>query len=160
MAAAVGVDSEDEDEVQRQTAEEREAALDGCTLACSLALLDHQLKGNEYDSVVVSALAAMMVRGDGGWEAAQSYHPHITEGRQHGLSERLAAEEAEGVFELVQPMIKRFMASASETTQPSPMDWHHRVAAGVAAVAASLGCGVRKLVRLGREHAYNRLYAR
>ncbi len=38
-----------------------------------VAMLDQQIQRNEYESVLISALAAMGLREDGQWKAAENY---------------------------------------------------------------------------------------
>ncbi|KAM6523080.1 hypothetical protein FSOLCH5_003699 [Fusarium solani] len=52
-----------------------EARVDGLTLQVVIALLDHRLTAGEYRSAIISGLAVLGIRKDGGWMDVLDYTP-------------------------------------------------------------------------------------
>ena len=40
-----------------------------------IALLDHPLQDNEYESAIISGLAVLMIKGEKGWHDAEDFTP-------------------------------------------------------------------------------------
>jgi superfamily II DNA helicase RecQ len=120
--------------------------IDRLCLDFIVQLFDHQLGDDHYESVVLSALAVMGLRADGGWYGPLDYTPHysavikivrllvlrqaalqrgeqVEQKRASGLGEKEAKRLAPSMFSLVQGRVQRFMLPAGEATQPSPLDW-------------------------------------
>jgi hypothetical protein len=109
-----------------------------CLRLC-IGLLDHQLGDNEYDSVLISGLAVIGLRDEGGWltaaDSVSIYSSFIKIARmvvlQDSYMERQARSKMfdwedgtpEGLFNIVQQKVQRFMTLVSEQSQPTPMDW-------------------------------------
>ena len=151
----VGEDEEEEDEEGEDSEdseddkldEEEEEMLEKHVLEFLLSLLDHNLKDDEYKSVLVSAAAVFGVDNDRGWKSALSYTPTIsaivTVARmlvlykaskarkervaeimeKEGFNKEDADEQAPSYFDLVKEMANRFMTLTSYGGNPSPMDW-------------------------------------
>ena len=56
----------------------RRRAADRACLDFLVSLLDHPLTGPTYDSVLLSALAVVGIREDGGWVTADNYTGHYS----------------------------------------------------------------------------------
>lgn len=96
-----------------------------CLLLC-IALLDHQLRGNIYDSVVVGFLAVLGINAKGSYHEAPAYTTHLSafvKMAQLLVVQRavLAVEEDEVDYpsEVLDEMQERFMVFGSRT----PMNW-------------------------------------
>ena len=140
-----GENSEDSEDDELE--DEEEEILEKHVLEFLLSLLDHNLKDDEYKSVLVSAAAVFGVSNDCGWKSALSYTPTIsaivTVARmlvlykaskarkervaeimeKEGFSKEDADEQAPSHFDLVKEMANGFMTLTSYGGNPSPMDW-------------------------------------
>ena len=120
----------------------REALLQFC-----IALLDHDLVDNEFQSAIISGLAVLGIRDDKGWESPEDYTPKLSaviklarlmviqmayQARQARIRRRVedenwdqkaAEDEKPGHVGLVQGMCRRFMMLMDENGTPTPMDW-------------------------------------
>jgi RecQ family ATP-dependent DNA helicase len=112
-----------------------------------VGLLDHQYKQGHYDNIIISGLAVMGIRDDGGWVDATDYtsiysavikvarmlvvyqsfleREDEVEQFKSNMDEEDARDEAAGIFSIVRSKVRRFMTLVSDrdTAQPSPMDW-------------------------------------
>ena len=105
---------------------------DRTTLDFLVSLLDHTLPHSSYDSVLLSALAAMGIREDGGWLTAADYTGFysavITVGKMLVLLQSAAeigAQESppDGLFSVVRQKVQRFLTRVHPSTLPTPIDW-------------------------------------
>jgi superfamily II DNA helicase RecQ len=136
------------EDISRQIKESQESCRDMCARFI-IAMLDHALGDHQYDSVLISALAVMGVREDGGWHNALDYTPvlsavikvarivvlyHIYNERQgevraimeeKGIQEAEARQFGTSMFARTRQCIHRFMTRTGKETEefPSPMDW-------------------------------------
>ncbi|KAI4221646.1 MAG: hypothetical protein L6R40_008618 [Gallowayella cf. fulva] len=122
----------------RSTTPDDKAKLEERCLRLWIALLDHALPGDEYQSGLLSGLAVLGIKSDqhgGGWVPAHEYSQTlsalITTSRAlvlyHASLVRDAAlqqgkEKAPTVFELVKEMVRRFMTLTEFDGEPSPMN--------------------------------------
>jgi hypothetical protein len=111
-----------------------------------VSLLDHQYQQTHYESALISALAAMGVREDGGWLPAVFYTTKLSaviklarmfvirqvmaewqdevEGwRRQGFEDDEAKDRATPVPTMVKRKVMRFMVLSSQKTQANPMEW-------------------------------------
>jgi superfamily II DNA helicase RecQ len=97
-----------------------------------ISLLDHEYTGSDYDNMLISALAVMGVREDGGWCTPDQYtiiySAVITIARmlvvyQSHLELEDSDDPADGLFDIVRRKMMRFMTIAGTTTKPNPIDW-------------------------------------
>ena len=114
-----------------------------------MAFLDHQIPDGDYQNAIISALAVLGIREDGGWHDPSDYTPVLsavvkvarmfaiswayqqreadvkTTMRERNMEERLARESVPGMFPRVRRMVRRFMTRVGDgrTAQPGPMDW-------------------------------------
>ncbi|KAH7169652.1 uncharacterized protein B0J16DRAFT_245989, partial [Fusarium flagelliforme] len=119
------------------------------TLQLVIALLDHRLTAGEYRSAIISGLAVLGIRKDGGWMDVMDYTPMYSAvikvaramvvyqsfqerkgevarlQQEKGLDEEEAEEEAPSMFRIVRDKVQRFMTVTSKETyaEPTPMDW-------------------------------------
>ncbi|KAK4158624.1 hypothetical protein QBC43DRAFT_305290, partial [Cladorrhinum sp. PSN259] len=107
-------------------------ALDRACLDFLITLLDQQLPHSSYDSVLLSALAVMGIRQDGGWlrpeEYTSIYSAIIKIARMLVVwQSQLEAEDTgpaeASVFALVRKKVSRFMTVVHEAGLPTPIDW-------------------------------------
>ncbi|KFZ23682.1 hypothetical protein V502_01840 [Pseudogymnoascus sp. VKM F-4520 (FW-2644)] len=131
----------DDDEMCKEAQVNVQQAL----LRFCIALLDHNLVDNEYQSAIISGLAVLGVREDKGWDNPEDYTPKLSaviklsqlmviqmayQTRQDTIAERVgqgwsqerAEEECPGHVELVQGMCRKFMMLMDENGKPTPMD--------------------------------------
>lgn len=116
-------------------------------LTLLISWFDHALKGDAYRNVLVSCLAVMGIRQDGGWESVlnytsiysavikvarmlvlyQSYCEREAQVIQHSqaMEAHDAYEEAESVFRILRGKMARFMVRVhgGPTAEPTPLDW-------------------------------------
>jgi hypothetical protein len=103
-------------------------AIDRRILAWCVELLDHPLtgsQGQEFESAIISGLAVMGIRQDGGWETALDFTPKLS--AMIKLARMLVAQQAweqnqssgGDCLEDMREMIQRFMT----TTNATPMKW-------------------------------------
>lgn len=122
--------------------------VDASCLNMVIAFLDHQIKSGRHDeNIVISALAVMGLKEDGGWMMPLEYtpiysavvkvsrmmvlHQSIKErdkeiAQLEQVMDRQAAEEkAPGLFRIVRRKVRRFMTriSSSDEAEPTPMWW-------------------------------------
>ncbi|KAK4117939.1 hypothetical protein N657DRAFT_584536, partial [Parathielavia appendiculata] len=110
-----------------------------------VAFFDHRYKDSPYESAVISGLAVMGIRKDGGWVEAIHYTPKYSavikmarmlvvyqsvveredevRALQRRMSREAAEEAATGLFRIVRAKAVRFMMVVSETSEPAVMDW-------------------------------------
>jgi hypothetical protein len=126
-----------------------EERVDELTLQVVMALLDHRLTAGEYRSAIISRLAVLGIRKDGGWVDVIDYTPiysavikvaramvvYQSYGERRAevarlmqekeLDEEEAEEEATSIFRIVREKIQRFMTVTSKETyaEPTPIDW-------------------------------------
>ncbi|OBS16737.1 hypothetical protein FPOA_12677 [Fusarium poae] len=126
-----------------------EERVDELTLQVVMALLDHRLTAGEYRSGIISGLAVLGIRKDGGWMDVMDYTPMYSAvikvaramvvyqsyrerkeevarlQQEKGLGEEEAEEEATSMFRIVREKVQRFMTVTSKETyaEPTPMDW-------------------------------------
>jgi Orsellinic acid/F9775 biosynthesis cluster protein D len=144
--------TEQEDEsshhVNAKSPEEIDIELDKVDRLCLqlvMTLLDHQFGDDEYASVVISGLAVLGIREDGGWLNAEDYttkysgiikiarmlvlyrsyveREDAVAARQRTMTEAKARARTEPIFDIVQRRVRRYMTLVSEWSKPSPMDW-------------------------------------
>jgi superfamily II DNA helicase RecQ len=121
--------------------------VDRMCLDMVVGMLDHQFKQGHYDSIVLSGLAVMGIREDGGWVDAMDYttnysavikvarmlviyqsylerEDEVAE-KMRTMSETEAREAALGMFGIVRAKVRRFMTLVSDEpgAEPTPMDW-------------------------------------
>lgn len=121
------------------------AGIDRLCLQFVMTLLDHQLGDDEYESVIISGLAVLGIREDGGWLNAEDYttkysgiikitrmlvlyrsyieREDMVLERQTHMTEAKARARTEPIFDIVQRRVRRFMTLVSEWSKPTPMDW-------------------------------------
>ena len=118
-----------------------------------VGILDHQLGDSDYDSILLSGLAVMGIREDGGWVDAEDYtgvysavikvarmlvatqaylerREHIAQLRaadtnDDELRSVRARNKGPSMFKLVRQKVRRFMTRVSDRkdAEPTPMDW-------------------------------------
>ena len=95
-----------------------------------VSLLDHPLPGPSYDSVLLSALAIVGIREDGGWATPDNYTPYysavIKVARMLVVRQaQLEADEGEsegGIFGAVRDKVRRFLTTVHADNSPTPVD--------------------------------------
>jgi RecQ family ATP-dependent DNA helicase len=115
-------------------------------LRLCIELLNHPLQDNEYQNVIISALALMGMRDDDGWLDAEDYTPKysaiiklarlmvVQEGyerreeairqlQERGSTVDEAKEEARSYFHFVRQLTHQFMTISHNGRDPSPMEW-------------------------------------
>jgi superfamily II DNA helicase RecQ len=109
-----------------------DSLLDRTMLNFLVSLLDHNISSWTYESALLSALAAMGVREDGGWLGPEDYTGYysavIKVARMLVVRQSfLEAEETDGdecpVFSIVRPKVRRFMTVVHKDNFPHPLDW-------------------------------------
>ncbi|MDB5910917.1 MAG: hypothetical protein JWP34_5031, partial [Massilia sp.] len=120
-------------------------AADRICLDMMVEFFDHALKDSHYESVIISGLAVMGIREDGGWVPAQDYtqiysavikvlrllvvYQAVTErdeqvaAKERVLGRQEARDAVPGVFRMVRAKVQRFMVLVSSKSEPSPVDW-------------------------------------
>ncbi|KAF6815375.1 hypothetical protein CMUS01_12464 [Colletotrichum musicola] len=112
-----------------------------------IGMLDHQLKRGHYENALISALAVMGIREDGGWVQITDYtnkysavikvarmlvvYQAVVEQREEMavLEREMGKDEAEdkttSLFQHVRSKVQRFMTrtSGAKDAEPTPMDW-------------------------------------
>jgi RecQ family ATP-dependent DNA helicase len=124
-----------------------EEKVDRMCLDMVIGMLDHQFKQGHYNSILLSGLAVMGIREDGGWVAAEDYtsiysavikvarmlvvyqsylerEDEVAE-KMRTMSEEEAREAAQGMFGIIRAKVRRFMTLVSDKdgAEPTPMDW-------------------------------------
>lgn len=119
--------------------------IDRLCLGLCMALLNHELGDDEYESVVISGLAVLGFRDDGGWLNAEDYTTKYSgiikiarllviyrsyvereDGYQMNRKEMddvQARAHTEPMFDIVRRRVRKFMTLVSEKGRPTPMDW-------------------------------------
>jgi superfamily II DNA helicase RecQ len=116
-------------------------------LTMIISWFDHILKGDAYRNVLVSSLAVIGIREDGGWESVlnytpiysavikvarmlvlyQSYCEREVQVLQHSqtMDADDAYDEAESVFRILRGKMARFMVRVhgGPDAEPTPLDW-------------------------------------
>jgi hypothetical protein len=126
-----------------------EDKVDTLVLQVVIALLDHRLTVGEYRSAIISGLAVLGIRQDGGWMDAIDYTTTYSAvikvaramvvyrsfqerkeevarlQREKDLDEDEADEEATSMFRIVREKVQKFMTVTSKEAyaEPTPMDW-------------------------------------
>ncbi|KAK4118463.1 hypothetical protein N657DRAFT_540828, partial [Parathielavia appendiculata] len=110
-----------------------------------VAFFDHQYRDSPYESALLSGLAVLGIREDGGWVGPGDYTPKYSavikiarilvvyqsvveredEVRvlQRRMSRQAAEEAATGLFTIVRAKVERFMTVVSERSEPGVIDW-------------------------------------
>lgn len=105
-------------------------AVDRRILAWCVELLDHSLSGGaeqEFENAIISGLAVMGIRADGGWENALAFTPKLSAViklarmmvAQHVWEQAQQTESPEDFLGDMEKMIQRFMT----VEHPTPMMW-------------------------------------
>jgi superfamily II DNA helicase RecQ len=119
--------------------------IDRLCLQLCMTLLDHELCNSEYESAIISGLAVLGFREDGGWLNAEDYTTKYSgvikiarmlvvhcsyveqqdefESKRRIMSEEQARAQTEPIFDIVRRRVRRFMTLVSESSKPTPMDW-------------------------------------
>ena len=107
--------------------------------------MNHELGDDEYESVVISALAVLGFQEDGGWLNAEDYTTKYSgiikvaqmlviyqsyQEREDGfqmnrryMEDLQARSRTEPMFDIVRRRVRKFMTLVSEKGRPTPMDW-------------------------------------
>jgi len=126
----------------------QDQALDECLCNFLVTLLDHPLPGPHVQSVLLSALAVMGVRPDGGWVGPIDYtrtlaavikvarlvvvwqavlelrdQDHLPGNDCEDESDEPLDLEKPALFPLVRARVERFMVRVHTDTLPHPLDW-------------------------------------
>lgn len=114
-----------------------------------ISFLDHQTPEGDYQNAIISALAVLGIRDDGGWHDPADYTPILSAVvkvarmfavtwayrqreaevkammQDSNMEERLARERVPGIFPRVRGMVRKFMCRVGDgrSEQPGPMDW-------------------------------------
>ena len=114
-----------------------------------IAVFNQPLQDNEYKSVLISGLAVLGLREDGGWLDAEDYTPKysaviklarlmvvqeayerrreaIAQYQERGLSPEAAREKASSHYVLTRGLVRSFMTMAHDGHDPKPMQWLYR----------------------------------
>jgi hypothetical protein len=115
-----------------------------------IALLNHPLKENEYQSALISGLAVLGIRDDDGWLDAEDYTPkysaiiklarlmvvqkgyfqrqdEIKQREEQGMDTNKAGAATKSYYELIKKLTYEFMTMAHEKRpNPTPMQWIFR----------------------------------
>lgn len=147
-SASDSVGSSTSEDINKQI-KESQGSCRGMCLRFIIAMLDHSLGDHQYDSVLISTLAVMGVRDDGGWQNALDYTPvlsavikvarivvlyHVYTERQaeirtimeeKGINEADARQFGTSMFARTRQYIHTFMTRTGKEADesPSPMDW-------------------------------------
>jgi hypothetical protein len=133
------------EEAVAQGADVDQGMVDRLCLDMMVALLDHPFKDSHYESAIISGLAVMGLRDDGGWARPEDYTPVYSAvikvarmlvvyqavleredaiaKKEETMSEEEARAAAPGLFRLVRGKVQRFMTIVTDTSEPAPMDW-------------------------------------
>ncbi|KAG4427745.1 hypothetical protein IFR05_016773 [Cadophora sp. M221] len=137
-------DEEDEsdEEIEKIRVIQREV------LRLCISLLNHPLQDNEYKSAIISGLAILGMKDDGGWLNAEDYTPKYSaviklarlmvvqeayekkkeamrrlQENDNEITEAIAREQTVSYYHLIGKMVKRFMTMANGKRDPTPMQW-------------------------------------
>jgi len=119
--------------------------IDKLCLELCMTLLNHELGDDEYESVIISGLAVLGFRDDGGWLNAEDYTTKYSGvikiarmlviyrsymEREAGyqmnrtfMDDVQARSSTEPMFDIVRRRVRKFMTLVSEKGRPTPMDW-------------------------------------
>ncbi|KAK3935637.1 hypothetical protein QBC46DRAFT_461975 [Diplogelasinospora grovesii] len=133
------------EEAVEQGADLDQGMVDRLCLDMMVAFLDHPFKDSHYESAIISGLAVMGLRDDGGWARPEDYTPVYSAvikvarmlvvyqavleredaiaKKEEIMSEEEARAAAPGLFRLVRGKVQRFMTIVTDTSEPAPMDW-------------------------------------
>jgi hypothetical protein len=117
-------------------------------LRLCISLLNHPLQDNEYKSAIISGLAILGMKDDGGWLNAEDYTPKYSaviklarlmvvqeayekkkeamrrlQEDNNEITEVVAREQTVSYYHLIGKMVKRFMTMANGKRDPTPMQW-------------------------------------
>ena len=115
-------------------------------LRLCITLLNHPLQDNEYQNVIISRLAVMGIRDDGGWLDAEDYTPKysaiiklarlmvVQEGyerrqeaiqrlQEQGSTAEDAREEAHSYYHFTRQLVHQFMTMSHNGQDPTPIQW-------------------------------------
>lgn len=136
-----------EERPQAADPEASDERMDRLALEMVMSWLDHQFKESHYDNTMISGLAVMGMRDDGGWVPAIDYTPvysavikvarmlvvsHSYLERQdevaklmETMDEEEARETATSIFTIVRRKVQRFMTVTTHKPDalPTPIDW-------------------------------------
>jgi superfamily II DNA helicase RecQ len=124
----------------------RESDLDLAVLGWAVALFDHDTKNGPYENVVISGLAVLGLRDDGGWadaidytynysaiikiarmlvikQAVVEYRDYTAKLRADGLDEDDIREKYKGLFDFVRVRVQSILTITPGRGRPRPMDW-------------------------------------
>ena len=110
-----------------------------------VGFFDHEFRHTHYENAIISGLAVLGLRDDGGWVSVLDYTPVYSaviktvrmlvvyqsvveqadevRALQETMDADKAREAATGLFRIVRAKVQRFMTTVTEQTQPGPMDW-------------------------------------
>lgn len=131
--------SQQRSQQRSQKQEWLEEGMEEACLSLWLAMFDHDLKGSELESDIVSALAVLGLNQEGeGWSTAMNYTPILSsavvtitrglveqafqEAVERSMTQREARGRAPSIFEEVREMVTRFMTLTTFDGIPSIMD--------------------------------------
>jgi hypothetical protein len=119
--------------------------IDQLCLELCMSLLNHELGDDEYESVIISGLAVMGFRDDGGWLNAEDYttkysgiikiarmlvvyRSYMEREDGYKMNQRVmddiqARSRIEPMFDIVRRRVCKFMTLVSDKGRPTPMDW-------------------------------------
>ncbi|KAI0163502.1 hypothetical protein BJ166DRAFT_592305 [Pestalotiopsis sp. NC0098] len=98
----------------RQGSKEQDR-LDDLVPQLLLALFDHYYHTFAYESAIVSGLAVMGIRDNGGWDLAAKV--------SNGQDREEAIYSSQSLFERVRLRMDKFIVRAASKSSPSVMDW-------------------------------------
>ena len=138
--------NEDSTSQSEEGQERRAKNIEEVVLKFWVAMLGHELKGDEHENGIISGLAVLGLETEqGGWMTAMNYTPtlsaivtvsramvvfkawcrhkrEVKRGLDRGLESREAKKNAVGIFELVKQMVHDFMTLTTYSGMPSPID--------------------------------------
>lgn len=136
-------EGESDDEIRRMAQIQRKV------LRLCIALLHHPLQDDEYQSVVISGLAVLMLQEDGGWSSAEDFTPTysaviklarlmvvqeayerrqaaIAQYQERGMAIEAAGRKAASYYRLTRGLVRSFMTMAHDGQDPTPVQWIYR----------------------------------
>lgn len=141
--------SSDNDGAIRDWTQQRRQECQNTCRQFIVAMLDHRLGDHQYDNMLISALAVMGMRDDGGWHSALDYTPVLSAVikvarivvlydvyikrqaeirnivRVQGVTASEARQSGMSMFERTRQCVRSFMTRTGHNDGefPSPMDW-------------------------------------
>ena len=113
-----------------------------------IALLNHELGDDEYESVMISGLAVLGFRDDGGWLNAEDYTTKYSgvikmarmlvlyrsymeredgyEMNRKVMDDIQARAHTEPMFDIVRRRVRKYMTLVLDKGRPTPMDWMYK----------------------------------